>query len=227
MADEEYKFKAEEYDIPEERPPAEQPPGMGFGKRTPKFKVPINKRVLIILGIVIVVFIVFQFVKPKTAKEIQPSIPDVTVAVPISQASANGQLFDLTQKFDKNNTKIKDMEDQLNKTQAVLSKLNTNVSNLNSAVRRLSASTQLLAKRQAEMLVYGTGKAKTRGSKVVYHVRAIVPGRAWLEASDGTFVTVRSGSELNHYGTVTRIDDRRGIVQTDLGFTIKYGKGDI
>lgn len=225
MADEEYKFKAEEYDVPEEQPPAVRPPGLGFGKRPPKLKVPINKKILIILGIIIVVFIVFQFVKPKPAKEPQPTAPDITAAVPVSQVSADGQLFDLSQKFNQNSAKLKDIEGQLNTTQAALSKLNTDIASLSTIVKKLSANVQILTRRQAELLIYGKGRS--RWPKIVYHVKAIVPGRAWLESSDGTIVTVRPGSELNHYGTVTRIDDRRGIVTTDLGFTIKYGKGDI
>jgi intracellular multiplication protein IcmG len=229
MAEQEYKFKEEEYDVGEkkEQPPEEQaPPGLSFAKRIPKVKIPINRRVLIILGIIIVVFIIFQFVKPKTPKEPPVTTTPTTVgALPVTQVSGNGQLFELTQKSNKNSAKIKNIEDELNKTQTALSKLNTDVNNLNSAVQKLSKATQTLARRQAELILYGKGKFKV--PKVVYHVKAIVPGRAWLESSDGTIVTVRPGTRLNHYGTVTKIDDRQGIVKTDLGLVIKYGAGDI
>ena len=54
-----------------------------------------------------------------------------------------------------------------------------------------------------------------------------MPGRAWLEARDGRLLTVRPGTKLNSYGTVTEINSRQGVVKTNLGVVIKYGINDI
>lgn len=226
MAEEEYKFKEEEYDVGEKEQPPTEPPVEEKKPPLPKFKLPINKRILVILGIIVVVFIIFQFVKPKKIE--QPTTPPtITTAEPGAQMPVTGQFPELMQKFNENSAKINNIQDELTKTQTVISKLDSAVYNLNTAVQELSKAVQDVTKKQARMQVTGKGKPKVRVPKVVYHLKAVVPGRAWLESSDGTIVTVRPGSKLNDYGTVTEINDRQGIVKTDLGLVIKYGVGDI
>ena len=224
MAEEEYKFKEEEYGVGEQEQPTETEPEEEKKPPVPKFKLPINKRILVILGIIVVLFIVFQFVKPKKTEPQPATTPTIATTATGAQIPVTGQLPGLMQKFNENSAKIKSIQDELNRTQTVLSKMDAAVYNLNIAVQELSKSVQDVAKQQAGLQ---KGKPKVRAPKVVYHVKAIVPGRAWLESSDVTIVTVRPGSKLKNYGTVTEIDDSQGIVKTDLGFVIKYGVGDI
>ncbi len=49
-------------------------------------------------------------------------------------------------------------------------------------------------------------------------LRAVVPGRAWLVNADGHTVTVTKGTNLPHYGTVTKIDSDEGKVYTSSGY---------
>lgn len=219
--EEEYKLKEEEYGVepsaPKESKEPEQPKGPEFMKRIPKIKFPINKKLLIAIGIIIVLFIIYQFIGPKPTKELAPSPEDF-------QTSVTQQLFELTQKFNQNSAKITNIEDKLNRIQSLASKTDGVVNNLNTTVSELSKIVQQLTLERKAMEIT---KVKRIKPKVIYHVRAIVSGRAWLEAEDGTTVTVRPGSKLNNYGTVTKIDAREGIVRTDLGFVIKHGINDI
>ena len=224
---EEYKLKEEEYGAvysPEATKlgETEEPSEREFAPGIAKPKLPIKKRVLIVIGIIVFLFIAYQFVAPRPSQ--QKPLPTPTPTGAPELATTAGQISQLNQKFIENSAKIKSIQDELNRTQTVLSKMDAAVYNLNIAVQELSKSVQDVAKQQAGLQ---KGKPKVRAPKVVYHVKAIVPGRAWLESSDGTIVTVRPGSKLKNYGTVTEIDDSQGIVKTDLGFVIKYGVGDI
>ena len=219
--EQEYKLKEEEYgaepSAPEESKEPEQSTGPEFMKRIPKIKFPINKKLLFVIAIIIILFIIYQFIRPKPTKELALSPEDF-------QTSVTQQLSELTQKFNQNSAKITNIEDELNRIQSLASKTDGVVNNLKKMVGELSKNVQQLTLERKAVEITKIRKIKP---KITYHVRAIVSGRAWLEAGDGTTVTVRPGSKLNDYGTVTKIDAREGIVKTDLGFVIKHGINDI
>jgi intracellular multiplication protein IcmG len=60
----------------------------------------------------------------------------------------------------------------------------------------------------------------------IYHVRAIVPNRAWLESDDGNTVTVKVGDRIYGYGKVELISPKQGMVVTSSGAIIQYGEND-
>lgn len=216
MVEEEYKLKEEYGTEPSVQKP-EQPKGPEYTKRIPKIKLPISKKLIIVIGIIIALFIIYQFIGPKTPKQLGPSPEDF-------QTSVTQQLSELTQKFNQNSAKITNIENELNRVQSLASKTDGIINNLNMTVSELSKTVQQLIQEQKAAEITKVKKIKP---KITYHVRAIVPGRAWLEANDGTTVTVRPGSKLNNYGTVTKIDAHEGTVRTDLGFVIKHGVNDI
>ena len=62
-----------------------------------------------------------------------------------------------------------------------------------------------------------------------YAVQAIIPGRAWLRASNGETVTVAEGDVLKRLGRVTKIDPYDGTIQIDTGhkvIVLTYGTGE-
>lgn len=63
--------------------------------------------------------------------------------------------------------------------------------------------------------------AKTVNSVVTYTVRAVVPGRAWLSASNGETMTIAVGDKLPGYGDVVDINSMNGTVVTSSGAVIK------
>ena len=60
----------------------------------------------------------------------------------------------------------------------------------------------------------------------IYHIRAVVPGRVWLESSDGKSVTLRVGDRLEGYGVVEVISPQQGMVLMSNGSYIQYGIND-
>lgn len=61
---------------------------------------------------------------------------------------------------------------------------------------------------------------------LVYHVKALIPGRAWLESNRGTTTSVKVGDTLKNYGQITSINPNTGMVDTSSGRVIKYGRYD-
>lgn len=77
-------------------------------------------------------------------------------------------------------------------------------------------------------------KAVKPGVKVVpplqYSLRALVPNMAWLQVKNGRrvvkLITVKVGSQLTGYGTVTAISPAAGKVSTSSGKVIRYAASD-
>lgn len=62
--------------------------------------------------------------------------------------------------------------------------------------------------------------------KTAYNIRAIVPGRAWIESPSGYKFSISVGDRVLGYGTVTQINADYGEVTFDGGDVIKYGSDD-
>jgi hypothetical protein len=60
----------------------------------------------------------------------------------------------------------------------------------------------------------------------VYHLKALIPGRAWLQTREGATATVTLGDRLPGYGIIQTINTDSGIVTTSSGNVIVYGPKD-
>lgn len=69
-------------------------------------------------------------------------------------------------------------------------------------------------------------KKKKKAVRVTYTIRAIVPGRAWIESSDHHTLTVKVGDQLAGYGVIKRIDPRGGRIVMSSGTILTYGRDD-
>ena len=59
-----------------------------------------------------------------------------------------------------------------------------------------------------------------------YYLQAVIPGRAWLIATNGTTLTVREGTLIQGYGMVKLIDPSQGRVLTSAGQVIRFSQDD-
>lgn len=120
-----------------------------------------------------------------------------------------------------------------------VSSVNSNIQNLNNQIAGLNQvinnlSTQL-AKQSEEINVLMT---RTQPKKVVHHVsrpsappihyyiQAVIPGRAWIIASNGSTLTVREGTKIAGYGIVKLIDPLDGRVVMSSGQVIRFSQED-
>lgn len=60
----------------------------------------------------------------------------------------------------------------------------------------------------------------------MYFIQAVIPGRAWLMATNGVSITVREGTKIEGYGRVRLIDSSQGRVLTSSGRVIEFSKQD-
>ncbi|MCX7125751.1 MAG: type IV secretion protein IcmG, partial [Gammaproteobacteria bacterium] len=61
---------------------------------------------------------------------------------------------------------------------------------------------------------------------MVFHLRAVLPDRAWITSTSGETITVTIGDPIQDYGTVQAIDVQHGIIETSSGRKIEYGSND-
>lgn len=119
--------------------------------------------------------------------------------------------------------------------------LNTSITQLQTAVTDIgkdlvSMSAKLdevekLAQRAVEEKQVGksvVSKIKPKASKpkvlpMIYEVKAVVPGRAWIQSENGDLSSIELGETLVGYGKVESIDVVEGKVKLSSGAVIQYG----
>lgn len=203
----------------------------------------LNRRLITIVVLVLAVLIVYQFVgKPQDVKEdinritaAQPSIlpattttatettPPVITQAPVSSLIAGP-------------SEIETVKQQVQQNQVQIQQLQTSVQQLQTSVGQMSNQMTTMAKSVTSMaaqplsapvpkVVYTVRRIAPKPP--VYTVRAVVPGRAWLEqAKTGATLTVRTGDRVKGYGVITGINSRAGIVSTSSGRVIRFGPND-
>ena len=57
-------------------------------------------------------------------------------------------------------------------------------------------------------------------------MQAVIPGRAWLIANNGSTITVREGTPIPGYGIAKIIDPIKGRVMTSSGKEIRFSQDD-
>lgn len=125
-------------------------------------------------------------------------------------STANGQISDVSSNVETLTGKITD----LNSAIAVLSE------KLDAQSREIE---RLTSRAVAKPVIHAARPAK---HYLKYYVQAIIPGRAWLVATNGSTLTVREGSTLAGYGKVKLIDPNQGRVITSSGQVIRFSQDD-
>ncbi len=146
--------------------------------------------------------------------------------------------------------KLNSLEQEQSNMNSTLQTVNNQVSSMNSTVSDVSSKISALSAhltalsdrldtqtREIERLTALNTKRHTvkysrihqRGlpsTVVMYSIQAIIPGRAWLIASNGSSMTVREGSPVAGYGVVRLIDAERGRILTSSGRIIRFSQVD-
>lgn len=144
---------------------------------------------------------------------------------------------------------LSDLEQGLQITRADFLSTNSKMTGLNTSVTQMMAKidelnqvvAQLTAKieaQEAERLkarVVVQQRPRSRATlahrrsnepSARYFIQAVIPGRAWLVATNGSTLTVREGTVIAGYGMVKLIDSRQGRVLTSSGQVIRFSPED-
>ena len=131
-----------------------------------------------------------------------------------------------------------DNTSNINNLQSRLADIESNMGNVNQKVSEVNDRLQAIQQQLAELkkpeipiakIVQEPKKIRRKihhHPAPVYHLKAMLPGRAWLKANNGDTMTVTVGKLLNGYGKITHIDIEGGRVLTSSGRVITYSADD-
>lgn len=201
------------------------------------------KRVLLLLGLLVATGLVYLFVSftnsrraaqlaapvpaVDTASATIPSTPTTPVqvappVVPQAPAPSDAALQQMAQQNQLNQQSVASMQNQIQQLQSQVNDMTNSISTLNSQlqviVNELRAISIDRSLRGRNAILTTTGTA--------YHLKALVPGRAWLQSKEGHSTTVTIGDRLPGYGIIQMINVPQGIVTTSSGAIIQYGPKD-
>lgn len=237
--DDEYQFPKDEYvsldepKLDEEAASAETQKisfiekVLGQLRETPLLK---NKRILIVIVAAVILGIVFHFVnssqKVTTLPSIaqQPAAPQVAAPPqPVEQQPSMGSLDSLQDRSSHTESQLRDLQSQVSTLQNTLNQAQESNQQLQKSVAALTEQVQALSTRLSELAAV---KSPSNAKRIVFHLRAILPDRAWITGSNGQTLTITAGDDVPQYGTVQLIDAAEGVVTTSSGRKIEYGSND-
>lgn len=193
-----------------------------------------NKRVVfVIIGLVVLVLGYRLFSGDEKAPTLPPVVtqpatptPAPVVATPV-EPSGGGEMM----------SSLDSLRSHASETAGQIKTLQAQVIDLQNALQQTQSANQQLQKSvvaltgqlntlSAEMNNLIANAAPRKGKRIVFHLRAVVPDRAWITANTGETMSVTLGDRIDQYGTVTAIDAGRGIIDTSSGRKIGYGQND-
>lgn len=201
------------------------------------------KRIGIIVVLLIAVAIVYQFLTPSKVQteakqqEVQTQTTVVTKPAEVAPAIVAAQA-DVQREVDVLAQSSVAIEDQVKQLQTDMQSLNLRMDQLATALNDVTSKLQNYVDKVQALQEQSTTKKvstvihkkkvvkKASGPKAFYEVKAVVPGRAWVQSNAGRLTTVKVGDRLAGYGIIRSINADTGIVGTSSGRRIKYGPND-
>jgi len=241
MADE--QINTEEYRVQKEENNSYDPP--------PLVELPLKdsrgpiderlKRILIVIGLIITIFLAYNFfnwysergLKTQAKKEMVASVaslPRIATVVPVAPKVEVGdavhkQLQVLSQEMESNREQIAELSSSFMQMQKTMDSLNKNIALLSTTVGDFGAKMQQISDNSPKATKKTKVFPKRKNKLPLYHVKAIIPERVWLESDSGETVSLKVGDNLSGYGVVQAIDPKEGIVTTSSA-VIRYGEND-
>lgn len=125
------------------------------------------------------------------------------------------------------NTQLTGMSSNVNTVAEKMTLLAQQLEQLATAVHNQAQAIEVLTERTKPKVIPIRPVIHRYAQPVMqYFVQAVIPGRAWLIATNGTTLTVREGSEIPGYGVVKYIDAIQGRVLTSSGRVIRFSQDD-
>lgn len=195
-----------------------------------------NKRVLIGVGVVIFAILTIHFFSgtkepalPSVATATSSSSSNPVVQTSTAEPSSNGSMLNslssLQEHSNRTASDIRQLQSQMADMQNVIQQSQTTNQQLQKAVDTLTNQLNTMSATLNQVLA-NQDKSKGGAKRIVYHLRAIQPDRAWITSSNGETLTVTLGDTIGKFGTVNLIDPVHGVVSTTSGLKIEYGPND-
>ncbi len=169
--------------------------------------------------------------KAKPAVVTQPVVQKPVVQQPVTQSVSSPVVTDalssIKQDSQTNHVAISGLQNQVQALQTQLASANQNQHELNQVILILASQLKNLNQHMSETKAVAQTKPSGPPSpEVVYHIRAIISGRAWIVGSNGLTDSVTVGDPIPDYGLVKAIDADHGVIDTSSGKKIRLGVND-
>ena len=176
--------------------------------------------------------------KSPSAAKIEPPAKPLLPMTPAITPTASGNNSSIEKKVARIEISQQTLRDDVSNITEQVGTVNGNVSGLSDKISSINQNIQALMDKldeQASQLHRLQNRAKAKEQprrkkitvpKVTWNVQAVVPGRAWLIASNGSTLTVRNGSVVPGVGTVSMIDTEQGRVVLRSGRVIRFSSQD-
>ncbi len=135
----------------------------------------------------------------------------------LGQENLNSQVATFSGHIDSLKSDVDTLTAKITELNRIIVSLSDKLDNQSQTIERLSA------KPVAKVVRYPVRKAMR---VMRYYIQAVIPGRAWLVAENGSTLTVREGSDIPGYGRVKLIDPNQGRVMTSSGQVIRFSQND-
>lgn len=232
-SDDEYQFPASEYVTPNQQQRSgdtatgatqpETPPTRRF--HFPEIR---NKRIVWVIAVVIIAVIFIRILNSDRAPVVKPKLKP-TVQQPVVQSQPDNGLLNsldaLRAHSSRTETQIQTLQSQVSNMQSQLEQAREDNRQLRQTVSDLSAQVEELTGKLNQVIAQ-LHVSPQKTPSIVFHLRAVVPDRAWVISNKGETLTVTAGDHLEGYGTVRTIDAKNGVILTSSGRKIVYGPND-
>lgn len=167
-----------------------------------------------------------QNITMQTASSLQEEIDvkaknmhDELAKIKMGEDAINAKIASLSSENLKLSSEYQDLSEKVNKLTMQIEKLASAVEDQSQSIMSLSIRREYRPRTMPRPQV-------ARQQFIKYFVKAVIPGRAWLIAENGSTLTVRIGSVIPGYGIVTMVDVSQGRVLTNSGKVITFGQND-
>lgn len=212
------------------------------------------RNAVVIVGILLALLIVYKVIasvffheksgKTTTTvvtKQIQsaPKVQPITPVAPVTSAVSSSEMDSLKSKLQSMEQTESTLQSQVSSLNNQLVSVNTNLNTLAEKLVQLNqqltdmrrmvqeqADHILILKEQTKKSAKTTKRIYPHRPAVVYYLKAVIPGRAWLMTNAGSTMTVRVGTPIPGYGVVRFIDAIQGRVLTSSGQLIRFSQDD-
>lgn len=158
------------------------------------------------------------------------------VAAPAAASTgvANNRIVAMEAQMADIDKKMAQEQEAITRIEGALSNMQSEMANLTSVLQGIT--TQLAEQQMRAAAAQREAEAKKKAAAArqhkrvvkrrIFYLKAVVPGRAWLQAADGTTTTIGLGQTLSGYGHVVEIDAAQGFVLTSSGEVIRFNSDD-
>lgn len=165
---------------------------------------------------------------PMPAVATTPEVVEPPVGEQTSFEAEQRALAAIQEKSSQDDAVIQNLQTTINQLQSTVGDLGKAIVGISEKVDKIEdvATKPVVRERKVRAQRRAARQVRPRVPPMVYEVKSVVPGRAWIQSGTGEFLSIGLGETLPGYGKVEKINAATGTVELSSGAVIKYGYDD-